>query len=602
MKLSDKITGSYSVMNPIIARDKLSFVQNARNLVSDLNTTDDRLKSMLSQLQDLLMSRDDNDISSFCDVMSEMLKNIETIGDSPYRAKFIQILFMIRILVDTYYDRNSYNSDVVSKLKGLLDCLESKISNDFIDDTEINNIQRCIGTKVLCMYHKNLGDALYTHIYITPLDKKNDINNLKVVTINESADSGVIIKSIANYSTTKYFPQLTEVKFSPEGYVNGIYNENDDDYIINRIQKLPEFLKSILNRKDCYDLFIHVCEYLYDKFTNNHTALGFLKEAMDKCISVIDSTTMTEYEQKNICDSLRSYCEKFASGIDDSILRLGEKQTSDYSPLIEMGFGFIYDILPSNIDDINSETIDTIGTAMIEAVNEHDVYNLLTEVSNRDIRREIKRDTENDIYRQRLQNKYYDERRDENDEYEDERRAQNDKYEDKRRLQNDKYEDKRRMKNDKYEEKQRRKQEEYEKKKEEKERKKNATKTAWAKWKTMKLTVPAVFSATRALKRLLTATAVGGVAYAAGFNPVFLPVIYLISRYMGDKTNPEGEKLKIMKEIKETQNIIESKIEQAERQNDMKQKYQLMRMRDKLDSQFKRFGYSSPSATGGMIK
>ena len=83
-------------------------------------------------------------------------------------------------------------------------------------------------------------------------------------------------------------------------------------------------------------------------------------------------------------------------------------------------------------------------------------------------------------------------------------------------------------------------------KKEEKEKEKQRTRTAWEKWKTIKLTTPAVYSATRALKRLLTAAAVGGTALAAGFNPVFLPIMYLISRYLSDKAFPDAEKRKIM--------------------------------------------------------
>ena len=56
-----------------------------------------------------------------------------------------------------------------------------------------------------------------------------------------------------------------------------------------------------------------------------------------------------------------------------------------------------------------------------------------------------------------------------------------------------------------------------------------------------------------------------------------------------------------MQDIKHTLSIIESKIDQAERQNDMKQKYQLLRMKDKLESQFKRFGYSSTAGLGGKV-
>lgn len=617
MKLSSKITGNYSNINPDIARDRLLFITSIKNIISKIINSDNlSIETDLKILEDKLVNRDNTEYCSLCNALISSINDYYN-GD----IKMLQrILYISKVLVDSYINsENEYDCDIIEKFVSIMNVLREKFicNNVIVSDIHCDALVRHIGSIISSMKHKLQNDVPYTHRYITPLDIQNDINVIRS-TMSESIDGGYIVKSIANYSTTKYFPQLTRFEFSPEYYTNIIYHETDDDYVISRIKQLPDFLSSILNREDCYDSFIHICEFLYDKFSNNATALELFLEALNKCINILETSGSSQYTQRESYDRLIDYCEKLIGFINADINQLGRKPAIDHSPLIEMGFGYIYDILPSNCDDITPDNIDAIGKAMVEAAEEYDVMNILTEAfgfkkSNKDmIRREIKNDVENDVYRQRLQNKYVDERReeedrysdrrrDENDKYYDKRREEQDKYSDRRRVKDDRYSDRRRAKDDKYSDKRREEQYQYEKKKEEKERRKNATKTAWAKWKTMELTNATAYSAIRALKRLVTATAVGGVSYAAGFNPVFLPIVYLLGKYMGDNTNPEKTKMKIMQDIKHTLSIIESKIDQAERQNDMKQKYQLIRMRDKLESQFKQMGYSSPSGIGGKV-
>ena len=606
MKLnSNLIEPSYSTFNPMIARDRVSFVQKMREIISNIlniqikpSTTED-VDSELDLFEKKIKNRDDAEINSILSILIEYLDN------EKYHTNYCikNILLLTRSIIDEIYSKTIYNEDTVNKLKYILDKVTNIVSDNFSDDISIDVSLRYVGTKINFIVHKFNNDVSYDHRFITPLDRNTDIISINEL-ISENAENGVTIKSIANYSDTRYFPQLTSLEFSPSDYINSIYHESDDDYVINKIRKLPDFLKSIISKENCYDAFVHICEFLYNKFANNTTALTLMRDALLECKEIVNSMQYLQYQQKESCERLNDYCKKLINFINGDNDRLDDKVCVDSSPLIEMGFGYIYDILPSNIEDINESTIDSIGKAMVEAVDYFDIMNVLSEASfskNDRIRNRIKQETENDIYRQRLQDEYADERRRAEDKYADERRIKDDKYSDERRKKDDKYSDKRRKQNDDYDFKRREEQDEYEKKKEEKERKKNATKTAWSRWKTMELTNATAYSATRALKRLLAATAVGGVAYAAGFNPVFLPIVYLLSKYMGDKANPEKEKLKIMKEIKSTQNIIESKIEQADRQNDMKQKYQLMRMRDKLESQFKQMGYSSTSGIGGKV-
>lgn len=585
MKLNSKLISTPSdmtILNPSVARDNLSFVHTIYKLIDDtLSISDlDTVNKNLNLIESMLSNKSKEQFMSVFNALYNKM-NVE------YRLQ--NLLFVTRAVIKAYSDSVSdtkaYDKDIVDILSSIYDKLRNRLVNDSecIKDMYCDAYIRFIGNIVSSMRHNIQNDAPYSHRVVTPVDISTDMNTVKSI-LSEAIDGGSVIKSISNYSDTRYFPQLTHLEFSPDEYISGIYNETDDDYIVNRIKKLPDFLKSIIHKDNCYDAFIHICEFIYDRFSNNATALDLMSESLKECVKVIETATHTDYSNKESFDRILNYCNMLINSIDDDTSVLDKKPIIEHCPLIEMGFGYIYDILPPNPSDITENNIDAIGNAMIEATEENDILNILTEAmgrtpSNKEIRKKIKQDAENDIYRTRIY-----------DDYSDERRVKDDKYSDKRRRESDKYDLKLREEQD-----------EYERKREEKERKKNRTKTAWAKWKTMELTTPAVYSATRALKRLLSATAVGGVAYAAGFNPVFLPIVYLLGKYMKDKSNPENVKVKIMSEIKQNLSVIDAKIDQAERQNDMKQKYELIRMKDKLEGQFKRMGYGSTTGIGGKI-
>ena len=248
-------------------------------------------------------------------------------------------------------------------------------------------------------------------------------------------------------------------------------------------------------------------------------------------------------------------CKEDISRVTNTLDCIDEKCIEVSSnPLFEMGFGYIYDILPSDINLITEDTANLIGKELSEAVIEYDSLNVISE----GIGSIMKRD----------------------EEFMDQKRR-------------DKYEMKQKRKQDKYDEKRRRKEEKYEEKKKEKIQKSNRTRTADLKWKTVKLSTPIVYSAIRALKRLIVAAGLGGISYASGMGTVFIPIMYLISRYLGDKRFPSTQKRKIMMEIRENIQQIDARIEQAERQDDMKQKYKLMKMKNKMESLYNRYNFLS---------
>ena len=274
--------------------------------------------------------------------------------------------------------------------------------------------------------------------------------------------------------------------------------------------------------------------------------------------------------------------------------------------LIEMGFGYIYDIIPSNIETLTESAVD-YGQLLEEAAIGIDFETLNESIFTKPVdlyERSI--DDDYELNKQKKLDKYELKKQKKLDNYEFKKQKKQDKYETKKAEKaqdvQDNYDFEKQKKLDKYENKksikQRNEQDRYEAKKEEKLRHKNRTRTAGLKWKEIKLSTPIVYSAVRALKRLIIAAGIAGVSVEAGFNPVFLTIIYIVRRYLKDKAYPQAEKHKIMGELRRSIAESEAKIDQADRQNDMKQKYNLMKMKDKMESLLNMHNFSSES--GGV--
>lgn len=563
-----------------LVRGKLKIVDGVKTILNESYTDEFKngFKDSIENLEGLLKMADESDYDSIIKYICYFLQSHDY---SDYPNKFINVLFVIKFVVHGYYKKaDNFNIDSCSELLHILEVLSG---GDKLRTEEINTLLKNIGIVISKMkIVENTGidkNSVIKASYVTPLDMDNSISVLNsCITENADMSGGTIIKSITNYSTVKNFPQLTRRVFDAPDYLMSLFQEKDDDYIVNKAYKLSEFINAAISTTDNpYESIKTVVDFFYGKFTTNSTGMNILKDQLEEIISKLPDMITLRYDKKDTIESIIEYLKTSLENVNTALKEFNNPDVMVPStPLIEMGFGYIYDIIPSNIEELSSNDCKDIGRLLTEAIDSDTVF----EVLNEGIFSRLKKEREEEEYKRQ-------------EKRETEKMKRQDDYEMKKQKKQDKYEAKKQKKQDKYEDMKQKEKDEYEAKKEKKEKRKAATKTAGVKWKTIKLTTPAVYSAVRALKRLIVAVGIGGVSAAAGLNPIFLPILYLIQRYMRDKTFPDRTKREIMTEIRQTLSTIDAKIEQAERQNDMKQKYSLMKMKDKLESLYNRNNFFS---------
>ena len=573
MKLSDKIDrqidSSYNLSANEFAKSKMNSTLKVTNILSDIFNNKKDIKTAICEMQEYVNTFDSSDYSRILNSLDKYVID--------NKLSLIQTLMVTKYLAKSCEVDEKYNESVLDGFVNILHNIENHLNSIDSYDEKINGVVKSIGHIVYRM-SKDIGGL--SEEYISKYDIQNTINNTKSdksKIITEDA-SCVTIKSIANYSTSKYFPSLTNEYFSPSDYVNFMYGDNDIDYKINKIYKLDDYLKSILNTDTVEEDFFNIINYIINNFSHNRTAMNILVDKLYDCKAVLENDITDSYDKQKAIQSIIDKCNHIIDNIED-YLEGNINTIEDSAPLIEMGIGYIYDIIPQNTDDLTDDDRSVIKQRLNEAIDTYDVYNVLTE----SIKEFMKYD-DDDYERFKRKQETKDELA---------RQKMSDDYDFSKQKKQDKYEIKKQRKQEKYEAKQREKEEKRRKKEEEKEKHKNRTRTAWAKWKTIKLTTPAVYSAVRGLKRLLSAVAIGGVAYAAGYSATFLPIMYLITKYLKDKTFPSNEKHKIVLELRDAIKIIDEKINEAERKDDTKQKYQLMRMKEKLQTQYDNFNFTS---------
>ena len=180
------------------------------------------------------------------------------------------------------------------------------------------------------------------------------------------------------------------------------------------------------------------------------------------------------YDQINQlrCDDIVEFINSMIKSIDNSMSDQAQTNVMDTSPMIEFGFGYIYDKYPVNIDDINESSIryvdfDEIENSMFDVLREN-IFDSVKQVV----------DENHDINR--------------------------------------------RKKEDKYERERSRKNELYDIETAKIKKKKTEMNLTLDKAKTLTLTTPLVYQAVSGLKKAIKAVIVGGVGALAGFNPIFV--------------------------------------------------------------------------------
>ena len=500
--------------------EKYINLRNINHILSCENITDEDKEKITNDAEEMTL----------VDIFSVVKRMTSCIDNHSY--KNINNVLFISLIIARNFLKNIVNNrgdiDIAKICKGLFKLLKEFYTAENIDIT------------MYATYRKYLF-AIDSIINTVNIEIKYDDVIKNIDNLSESAS---IIKAVTNYSQYVPYSRLKiDVKKSPDEYLSEMYNDTSIEYVISKIHVLLDYFDAIsdLSLTENYPTAITVLSYFYTAVRFNSTGLKMLKDILLKIINMLNNKIYDQINQLR-CDDIVEFIKSMIKSIDNSMSDQSQVNIMDTSPMIELGFGYIYDKYPVNIDDINESSIryvdfDEIDDSMFDVLREN-IFDSVKQIV----------DENHDINRRKKEDKY-----------ERERSRKNELYD---------IETAKIKKN------------------------KTAMNLTLDKAKTLTLTSPLVHQVVSGLKKAIKAVIVGGAGALAGFNPIFAGALYLVGKFVKDKQFPANEKRKIMMEINDQIEIIDKKIEDAERRDDDKSKYALITMKNKLSKMYAQCGYA----------
>ena len=399
---------------------------------------------------------------------------------------------------------------------------EKDPTNKYIDAT--NAISRRLGERMLRMHNWfEQGSEPMGVPHITAIDGKAITEAASVRPgASAGADSGPVVNHFISFETFMRLLQTSQ------------YNRRDIDFLISGFKFLPLYIEAILSNElrsvtDIYDTIVKLLAGCWGAVENNYYGLECLYNAISECEDVVEHCAIGSFDIYETKQKLGGFFETIKDKILDSeyyITHMNRtpddvtiteavdeddddefdpdedyREDTEVNPLVEMGLGYIYDILPPD-EEMDEATADRVLNALAEAATQNNMLGVLTEgilkdelefqkQKNRDRyedRRSIARTRrENRVARKerikdrKSEDRYTDKRRPIDDKYERDKRKTDDRYADKRRemdddyaedrrRRDDKYADKKRASDDRYEDERRERSDEYERDKQTRER------------------------------------------------------------------------------------------------------------------------------------
>ena len=373
---------------------------------------------------------------------------------------------------------------------------EKDPTNKYIDAT--NAISRRLGERMLRMHNWfEQGSEPMGVPHITAVDGKAITEAASVRPgASAGADSGPVINHFISFETFMRLLQTSQ------------YNRRDIDFLISGFKFLPLYIEAILSNElrsvtDIYDTIVKLLAGCWGAVENNYYGLECLYNAISECEDVVEHCAIGSFDIYETKQKLGGFFETIKDKILDSeyyITHMNRtpddvtiteavdeddddevdpdedyREDTEVNPLVEMGLGYIYDILPPD-EEMDEATADRVLNALAEAATQNNMLGVLTEgilkdelefqkQKNRDRyedRRSIARTRrENRVARKerikdrKSEDRYTDKRRPIDDKYERDKRKTDDRYADKRREMDDDYAEDRRKRDDKYADKKR---------------------------------------------------------------------------------------------------------------------------------------------------
>ena len=604
-----------------LVNTKMNRIKDFKNIIlsNTDNYSDEEIKKLNSIINDC---KDDDDCLSLISTITVDKNNI-------YR-KLFAFDGIISKLIKNVCTNKSICDPILLKLKSFEDLIKQnpEILMDSRIDAIINHIGHCVYTMDRMCDNLTI-DYVY---YISP-------KTLHSMAIGEACENDSENRIISASDPDGSFTSVDINRcMEPIEYISAIMNEDDHDYFIHNIRFLYNYLLSLNSEYTDTDTnrFIEAVNYIMSKVINDITGKEALLDTLTKCDHLLSDITIPSSPEylENI--------EIMISKIEEITEIINENPGGETSLLDEMGLGYIYEVMPKNLNSVSD--MDSVIKSLVECAENDDMLSVLNESIKDKIKERIDRHKErrekekafkekvkdekykihNDTYDNRLEI----EKRRQNDEYDDNHQAERDKYDFKQQKKQDNYDDnrdfsnqkkqdkydfKQQKKQDKYDFKQQKKLDKYEQKKsvaaenrqmkidnaerkrqerlEARQRRRDETKIGINRWKTLECTNANARKASNALKKAVGAGAVAGVGALAGLNPIFAGSCYLISKYVKDKTNPMAEKRKLVDDMKLQIVELDEKINMCEQRGEHEKKLELMKMKRKIQSTYNRMGH-----------
>lgn len=526
----------------------------------------------------------------------------------------------IFLLEDIYHDimHNSNDDDIIFYINGIKNIKE-------INDTGLWNLLRLMDVIINRIYKsdkikscyvaeldkiiENIDSALYDNKYDND-DLLSEFNILaekyekfKNIIQNRPCRPLFIAKAYlcegamdpdGNIKSTIYDGK------NPDDIIKEIYDVEHDEWLIEKIDRIYDYYAMCMDKlstpsstKPAYSIAelntLVMIAYVYKNMALNITGMINLDHTINKILEIVPDDRLSFI---GVLREISSYIHEVINDEDKSFMM-------DDSPLHALGLGDIYKYLPDKEDgDYNipvqelNESINNNYDSM--CVLSESIFSERRSVSKERISNDIKDEHRRkmlELRDKRLADEYdirnSQKRTDAFIDIDDKRESARLKRDLKRRKKEAALEEKLKDKAAKAETKRKLREE-----KRENNNRNGKLVTIKDKFNTEKYTNYSLYKLTRALNRMITAVAAGGVGVLAGINPAFLGVLAVLKKRL--KQGGKTERAELYAGIRDQLELIRKKKEIAERNNDTKTVLELEKMETKLDRMYTNVAYNMP--------
>lgn len=474
-----------------------------------------------------------------CDELSNIIDNISSIIDSNISfSKFISLVSLLNgigAIINMKKCYSSVSKSLESLIEKVITIYNSFCSNPDIDTDSISDaFNKCISSLRSIIYEsKNIHEKADVISYKKLYEiETNPCNEAAAIL---STTSGKIY-SETNPNGTTIFGRSNTFKH-PDEMLNEILISESDEELIVRLPNIKKYF-------DRYKLNIdgdsivkiwNVIKYVYNRLITNNTGLRKLRSELNDLSSILDTSKIDDFTSYDSIELFKEFIDKYITKIQNRIAS-NENDNVEYENdiMTEFGFGFIYKYPEDmSLDEAVSFTNE------LNSIPNKDIYEYMSLLQ--ESIREMKKE-------------------------------------------------------DKYRRKQEKKEKKYREKEEKKEQKKRDRDTIKYGGRVLTLTNATARNAINSIKRIIRGITIGGpVAVVCPQMGVFVGAMVILGGFCRSKLTPLQEKKRCILDLKAELEVIEHKIDEMDRAGDVKNKAQLIRMKQRMEELYNRFSYTLTS-------